>query len=62
LKTEIEELNKKISNKNHYLGKLEKQNKEFESENLSLMKKFSSLERDLINSKNEVSRLRLRVN
>lgn len=60
LKAEIDELKLKNYNKNQYLSKLEKQNKDLESENLSIKRKFSALERDLNNAKTEVSRLRLR--
>ena len=62
MRSELDEQKLKIYNKNQNLAKLEKINKELESENLALTKRFSSLETDLKNAHAEVSRLRLRVN
>eukprot|EP00347_Sterkiella_histriomuscorum_P014347 403361218 len=61
LKQKTDELNRRISEKNAYMARLEEQKKELDTQNSSLLSRINSIQKELKKSKEQVERINLRT-
>lgn len=61
MKQKVEDLNRKIQDKNTYMARLEEQKKELDTLNAGFNSRFHSIQRELKKSKEQIERLTLRT-